>query len=152
MTTDISVQQRSLFSLSRKSAWLALFGLAWSLFGIVQFAAISFKSVEQLTAAGMTAAQATLYAGLPAWMTLSFAIGVFGGTAGSALLIAARRAAVPVLTASLAGYLVLFAGDALLGVFAAFGIGQVLVLGFVVAVAVLLLLTARRLASAGRLN
>lgn len=152
MILDLRTKHRSLFFTSRKSGWFALFGLAWSLFGIVQFAATSFKSAEQLLTAGMSTAQATLYAGLPGWMTAAFAIGVFGGTIGSALLLAARQAAVPVLAASLLGYLVLFIGDALLGVFAAFGLGQVLVLAFVVAVATALLLTARALSVAGRLH
>lgn len=152
MTQSARARSLGLFSISRKGGWLALFGLGWSLFGIAQFAATSFKGADQLTAAGMTADQAMLYAGLPAWMTLVFAVGVFGGTIGSALLLAAKKAAVPLLSVSLLGYLVLFAGDASLGVFDAFGLGQVLVLAFVVAVAAALALTAQGLAKAGRLN
>lgn len=129
----------------------AALGLAWNLYGIVQFAGMAFKDTAGLEAAGMTAAQAALYAGLPGWMTLAFAIGVFGGTAGSALLLARRALAVPVLAVSLAAYGVLFAGDAALGVFAAFGAGQVAILTLVVAIAAGLLLLARRAARRGDL-
>lgn len=122
---------------------LALFGVAWNIFGIVQFLATVTASTDRLVTMGMDAAQAELYFGLPFWMDIVFAIGVFGGLAGSALLLAGRRLAVPILATSLAAYLALYAGDIALGVFAAFGLQQVLILSFVVAVAVALLLTAR---------
>jgi hypothetical protein len=123
---------------TKPPAWirpLAALGLAWSGFGIVQFFSTSFKPAGALIAKGMTPAQAALYAGLPGWMTLAFALGVFGGTLGCVLLLARHRLARPVLMASLAGYAVLFAGDIAYGVFAAFGPPQVLILSFVLLVA-----------------
>lgn len=122
---------------------IAGFGLLWSLFGVSQFLGTALSNEAALMGAGMTPAQASLYASLPLWMDLAFALGVFGGTIGSALLLFGRREALPVLVASLAGYLVLYAGDIALGVFAAFGIGQVAILSFVVAIAALLVATAR---------
>lgn len=129
----------------------AAFGLLWSLFGAYQFYTSVFSSAEHLMAMGLTPEQAALYAASPLWIDLAFAVGVFGGIFGSALLLAGRRRALDVLAASLAGYVVLYLGDIATGVFAAFGPPQVVVLSFVVLVAAGLFLTARRLARAGRL-
>ncbi|MGG5821364.1 hypothetical protein [Falsiroseomonas sp. HW251] len=122
----------------------AAIGLAWNLFGATRFVATELATEAALVAGGMTPAQAALYAGLPGWMALAFALGVFGGVAGCVLMLLRRRAAVPVLAASLAGYLVLFAGDVTQGVFAAFGLGQVAILLLVLAVAAGLLALAWR--------
>ncbi len=110
-------------------------GIAWNLYGIEQFRTTVFAPVEHFVAMGMTEAQATLYAGLPAWMDLAFGLGVVGGLIGSVLLLLARREATPVLAVSLAAYGVLYVGDITEGVFAALGIGQVVVLTVVVAIA-----------------
>ncbi|MBJ7417574.1 MAG: hypothetical protein JHC88_19325, partial [Niveispirillum sp.] len=59
--------------------FLALFGVAWNIFGIVQFLATVTASTDRLVTMGMDAAQAELYFGLPFWMDIVFAIGVFGG-------------------------------------------------------------------------
>lgn len=127
----------------------AIAGLLWSLFGAVQFAMQTFTDEAGLIAGGMTPEQAQLYAGLPVWMAAVFAIGTLGGTLGCVLLLARRKAAVAVLAISLAGYIVLWTGDALLGVFAVFGTPQVAVLSFVVAVAAGLLWLAQRLSAKG---
>lgn len=151
MTTDTMTPIPSLPS--RNLLWplraLALFGIGWNLFGIVQFLSTVTAPLDHLRAMGMDAAQAALYLGLPVWLDIVFAVGVFGGVLGSLLLLAGRRMAVPVLGLSLLGYLALYAGDIALGVFAAFGLGQVLLLSFVVGVAILLLLAARRAVHVG---
>ena len=121
-----------------------VFGLAWNIFGLTRFAATEFANEAELIAGGMTAAQAALYTALPSWMAIAFGVGVLAGTTGCILMLLRRRAAVPVLTASLVAYVVLFVGDITQGVFAAFGVGQVVVLGLVVAVAAALLALARR--------
>lgn len=128
----IAVQSRS--GPSRRTM-LAAAGFGWSLFGVYQFGSTSFAGEAGLMASGMTAEQATLYAGLPAWMIAAFAIGVFGGTIGSALLILGQPLARVVLATSLAAYAVLFAGDWALGVFDAFGASQVALLGLVLVIA-----------------
>lgn len=114
----------------------AALGAAWSAFGVVQWSGQAFATPTMLMAKGMTADQAALYAALPGWMTTVFAIGVFGGLAGSILLLAGRRAAGPLLAMSLVGYIALYIGDITEGVFAAFGAGQVAMLTLVVAIAV----------------
>lgn len=114
---------------------IAIFGIAWSLFGVMQFIPTLSDTPESLMRMGMSAEQAAAYAAYPAWMSVGFAAGAFGGVLGSALLLARRALAVPVLAASLVGYVVLFIGDITEGVFAALGAGQVGVLTLVVAIA-----------------
>lgn len=129
----------------------AIAGLAWSLFGAWQFARQTFTDEAGLIAGGMTPEQAQLYAALPLWMTTVFAIGTLGGVLGCVLLLAGRRASVAVLAVSLAAYLALWTGDALLGVFAVFGTPQVVVLSIVVLVAAGLLWLAQTLKGKGAL-
>jgi hypothetical protein len=123
-----------------KPVWLvglAAAGIAWNIFGLWQFAG-SFRQTEQsLMAAGMTRPQATLYLALPAWVSVAFAVGVIGGLAGSIALALHGAVALPVLAASLAGYIVLFAADWSYGVFAGIP-GQLAILGVVVLIAVVL--------------
>lgn len=129
----------------RAPAWFwatAAFGVLWNLYGISQFIGSLTPAGRSAMAAGMTAAQAQVYFSLPGWMTVVFAIGVFGGLLGSLALLARRAAALPLLAVSLAGYIALFAGDLHFGVFDALP-GQLAILAFVVVVAVALLATAR---------
>lgn len=114
-------------------------GVAWNIFGVVQFSGQALSTPTMLMSKGMTPEQAALYAALPAWMTIVFAVGVFGGLAGSILLLIGRRAATITLAASLVGYAALYVGDITEGVFAAFGTSQVVILSTVVAIAVGLL-------------
>lgn len=123
---------------------VAAAGLAWNAFGLWRLAATAFATEADLVAGGFTPAQAALYAALPGWMDLAFAVGVLGGMLGCVLLMLGRRLARPVLGVSLAAYLALYAGDIAHGVFAAFGAGQVAVLTVVVLVAAGLLWLAAR--------
>lgn len=132
--------------------WLpiaAALGLLWNLFGIFRFSASFGASVEGLMRQGMTAEQAALYHGLPVWMTAAFAVGVFGGAIGCVLLWLRKPAATAVFALSLCAYLVLYIGDIVLGVFAAFGPSQIAVLTLVVVIAAILFALSRR---AGRLG
>ncbi len=128
-----------------KSFWLiALFGLAWNVFGVVQYLASVSATQESLIASGMTPEQAAVMLGYPAWMTAAFAIGVFGGTLGCLVLLLRKKIAVPVFAVSLAAYIVLYIGDITEGVFAALGAPQVIILTSVVTIAAALLWFARR--------
>lgn len=130
----------------------AVFGLAWNIFGVVQFLHSLAGSAGALMAQGMTAEQATLYLNLPRWMTAAFAVGVFGGVVGSVLLLLRSRFSLPVFAVSLVAYCVLYVGDIVEGVFAAFGTPQVVILTFVVLVAVGLLALAWQQRAVGRLR
>jgi len=123
---------------SRALRWLSaasLAGIAWNLFGAVQFVGAVTATEASLVAKGLTPAQAAVMTGYPVWMTAAFAIGVAGGLAGSVLLFVRHAAAMPVLGVSLAAYVALWLGDLIHGVFAALGIGQVAILSIVVAIA-----------------
>jgi hypothetical protein len=133
-------------SSARPPIWLimvSLGGIAWNLFGAVQFAGSVMATEESLVTSGLTAEQAAIMTGYPVWMTLAFAVGVFGGLAGSALLLLRRGAAMPVLAASLAAYVMLWIGDVVHGVFAAMGAPQVAILTMVVAIAAALFAVSR---------
>ncbi len=129
----------------------AALGVLWNLYGVRQFAGSFNQTAESLVAVGMTPAQAQVYLALPAWVSLAFAVGVFGGLAGSVALALLRRISVRTLAASLAGYLVLFAVDAWHGVFASMP-SQLAILAVVVAVAAALLWAARLAARRGLLR
>lgn len=131
---------------------IAGLGLLWNLFGIFRFATTEFADKAQHVAAGMTPSQAAMYVDLPVWMTLAFAVGVFGGAIGCGLLLMKRRQALPAFWASLIGYVILFLGDIALGVFAAFGTQQVVVITLVLLIAVALLVYARKLSGQGALT
>ena len=120
---------------TRSPLWLtaaSLGGIAWNLFGAVQFAGSATATEASLIAAGLTVEQAAVMTGYPVWMTLAFAVGVFGGLVGSVLLLLRHRGAMPVLGVSLAAYVALWIGDAVHGVFAAMGTPQVVFLTTVV--------------------
>ena len=137
---------------ARAPMWLtaaALSGIAWNIFGAVQFAGSVVATEASLIASGLTPEQAAVMTGYPAWMTLAFGIGVLGGLAGSVLLLLRHSAAGPVLLASLLAYAALWIGDALHGVFAAMGAPQVVILTAVVAIAAALHAVSRRAAARG---
>jgi hypothetical protein len=53
-------------------------GLAWNCFGLVQFIGGLSQTEASLIDSGLTAAQAAVMTGYPAWMTAVFALGVIG--------------------------------------------------------------------------
>ena len=124
--------------------WLvAGLGLVWNIYGVYQFTGTLRSTPESLQAMGMTTEQAQVYSSYPWWMTVAFAIGVFGGTAGCIALLIRNRVATPIFLASVIGYCVLYIGDITEGVFAALGSSQIIVLSVVVAIAVGLFLFSR---------
>jgi hypothetical protein len=132
--------------------WVAaILGLAWNVFGAYQYLISVQATQESLIASGLTAEQAAVMLGYPAWMTGAFAIAVFGGIIGCILLLLRRRLAVPVLGVSLAASVLLYIGDLINGIFAAMGAPQVIVLTIVVSIAAIMLWIARRFAQNGAL-
>jgi hypothetical protein len=131
---------------------IAALGLAWNIFGAVQFLGGLGADVTTMMNKGMTEAQAKLYFGLPVWMNIAFAMGVFGGILGCLLLMMRKKLAVLVFWVSLAAYLVLYAGDIFLGVFEVFGTQQVIILTTVVLIAAGLLWLAKKFEKSGQLT
>lgn len=121
----------------------AVLGLAWNILGLMQFSASLRATTDSLQAQGLTLEQAEVMTGYPLWMTIAFAIGVIGGVAGCVLLLLRHRLALAVFAISLAGYIALYVGDIVHGVFAAMGAPQVIVLTVVVVIASALLWQSR---------
>lgn len=128
---------------------IALGGLAWNIFGVVQFLGQFGATETALMGKGMTSAQAALYAAQPLWMTIAFAVGVFGGVLGTIVLLMRKKLSVAVFGASLAGYVILYIGDITTGIFEAFGPPQIAILTTVVIIAAALLWVARAAAQRG---
>lgn len=121
--------------------WLlpvAALGVVWNAYGAYQFIGSFRQTTDSLMAVGMTQAQAELYLSLPVWISLVFAIGVFGGLAGSIALLMRRTVAVPIFFASFVGYILLFAGDWSYGIFDSLPT-QLAILALVVLIAATLL-------------
>ena len=149
MSTPVSLSSPSMPSRRHLLRGVALAAIAWNAFGCFQWAETLRSTYEALLRMGLDHDAATTLAGLPVWMDVAFGVGVIGGLAGSVLLLARRRLALPVFVASLIGYCVLFVGDVTEGVFAALGASQVVVLTFVVAIAIGLVAHSRALARRG---
>jgi hypothetical protein len=133
-------------STARAPRWMtaaSLGGIAWSIFGVIQFLGSVSATNESLIASGLTPEQAAAMTGYPTWMTVAFAVGVFSGLAGSVLLLLRNAAAMLVLLVSLLAYVALWIGDAVHGVFAALGAPQVIILTLVVAIAAALFVLSR---------
>lgn len=138
--------------LARSRFWvtaIAAGGLAWNLFGAIQFARAITTSADDLLASGLAPGQAAVMTGYPGWMNLAFGLGVAGGIAGSLLLAARHGAASGVLAASLAAYVALWIGDLVHGVFAAMGASHVAILTLVVLIAAALYAASRLPAARG---
>lgn len=132
--------------------WIvSILGLAWNIFGVVQFLGSLSVTSDGLVASGLTAEQAAVMLGYPTWMTIAFAVGVFGGLAGCVLLLWRKRLAVPVFLVSFIGYVILYIGDITEGVFVAIGTSQIAILSLVVAIAAGLLWVSHYFATKGAL-
>ena len=80
----------------RVIGWLALF---WNLVGVVMFIMQTGLSAEQVAA--MPDERRMVYEAMPAWLTVAYAVGVFGGVLGAFGLLLRRRWAVAAFAASL---------------------------------------------------
>jgi len=75
--------------------------LLWNAFGAWNYSMTQMRNEAWL--AGLSAAQRTYIETFPAWSEAAWALGVWGGLAGAALLLARSRYAVPAFWVSLAG-------------------------------------------------
>ena len=93
-----------------KTPWhLWLVGVVAVLFnciGVYDFVMSMVQGPGYMASAGMTPAQIAHYQALPAWMTVDWAVGVFGALLGSVLILLRNKLAWPVLAVSLAAFLV----------------------------------------------
>lgn len=80
----------------RVIGWIALF---WNLVGVVMFIMQTGLTPEQVAA--MPPERQVIYEAMPSWLTVAYAVGVFGGVLGALGLLMRKRWAVAVFAASL---------------------------------------------------
>jgi hypothetical protein len=93
-----------------KTPWhIWLIGVIAVLFnsiGVFDFVMSMAQSAEYQARAGMTPVQIAHYQQMPSWMTVVWAVGVFGAFLASILLLLHRKLALPVFVLSLAAFLI----------------------------------------------
>jgi hypothetical protein len=130
---------------------ISTLALLWNALGIVTW--LMTVTMSDAALAALPEAEQELYTNVPAGVTVSYAVAVFGGTVGSIGLLLRRAWAVPILGLSLAGIL-LQMGHALLAsqLLAVKGAGAAVLPLLIVVVAALLLWYAVRARSRGMLR
>ena len=87
--------------------WLiGVIALLFNSIGVFDFVMSMARGAQYQASAGMTPDQIAHYQAMPGWMTLIWAVGVFGALLASILLLLRRRLALPVFVLSLAAFLV----------------------------------------------
>ena len=90
--------------------WLiGIVALLWNLIGAADYTMTRYGGEEYMLGAGMDAAGVAWIESAPAWATAGWALGVWGGVAGSLLLLLRSRFAVWAFALSLVGVLVMTA-------------------------------------------
>ncbi|MCO7222946.1 hypothetical protein [Pleionea sp. CnH1-48] len=93
-------------SSTKPAVWfwiISVIALLWNLAGVAAFVVQMSMTPEQMAA--LPEAHQELYRVMPAWVTIAFAVAVFGGAIGSLLLLLKKSLAKMILIASLAGVL-----------------------------------------------
>ena len=86
--------------------WLVgVVAVLFNAIGVFDFVMSMVQGSAYMASAGMTPAQIDHYNQMPAWMTVDWAIGVWGALLGSALILLRNKLAWPVLAVSLAAFL-----------------------------------------------
>ena len=87
--------------------WLiGVIALLFNSIGVFDFVMSMAQGAEYQASAGMTPDQIAHYQEMPGWMTVVWAVGVFGAFLASILLLLRRKLALPVFVMSLAAFLV----------------------------------------------
>lgn len=93
-----------------KTPWhlwpVGILAILFNAIGVYDFVMHMVQGTAYLASAGMTPAQIAHYQDMPVWMTLAWALGVFGAFIASLLLLFRKRLAFPVFMLSLAAFLV----------------------------------------------
>ncbi|MDR7118841.1 hypothetical protein [Caulobacter sp. BE254] len=86
--------------------WLVgVVAVLFNCIGVFDFVMSMTRGAAYMAGAGMTPEQIAHYQQMPAWMTVDWAIGVFGALLGSVLILLRNKLAWPVLVVSLAAFL-----------------------------------------------
>ena len=93
-----------------KAPWhlwaVAVIAVLFNSIGVFDFVMSRAQGAQYMASAGMTPSQIDHYMGMPPWMLVVWAIGVFGALAASILLLMRRNLAFPTFVLSLAAFLV----------------------------------------------
>src|SRR5688572_10859457 len=91
-----------------KTPWhlwvVGLFGVLWNGMACFDYVMTNISGADHLRSAGMSEAVIAYVTGYPAWMTVVWAIAVWGGLAGAVLLLLRRKWALHSFAASLAAF------------------------------------------------
>lgn len=132
--------------------WIvSVLALLWNLLGM----AIFFMQINMPaeTLAAMPAEQRALYESTPVWVDGAFAVAVFGGALGSAMLLMRKRLALPLLALSLLGVLVQMGYTYLMTpAFRVYGASGAILPALLVLIALFLVGFARRSLARGWIN
>lgn len=92
-----------------KAPWhlwmVGVIAVLFNAIGVFDFIMSMSQGAAYMASAGMSADQIAHYQGMPLWMTVVWAVGVFGAFAASILLLLRRKLAFPVFVVSLAAFL-----------------------------------------------
>ncbi len=123
-------------------------GLLWNAFGCFDYVMTQSQNAEYLAA--FTPEQLAHWNKFPIWMDIAWALGVWGAVAGSVLLLMRNRFAVHAFAVSLLGLFVsLIYNFGMTNGAELMGMAGIIMTGFIVVAAVLLLLYARAMARRG---
>jgi len=87
--------------------WLVgVIAVLFNAIGVFDFVMSMAQGPKYMASAGMTPDQIVHYQTMPAWMTVVWAVGVFGAFGASILMLLRRKPAFPVFVLSLAAFLV----------------------------------------------
>jgi hypothetical protein len=87
--------------------WLiGVIAVLFNFIGVFDFVMSMAQGAEYQASAGMTPDQIAHYQAMPGWMTVVWAVGVFGAFLASILLLLRRKLALPVFVLSLAAFLI----------------------------------------------
>jgi len=103
-------------STAAKPPWhfwvIGIVGVLWNSVGAMDYVMTQTRNEAYMKA--FTPEKLAYFYGIPSWVVAAWAIGVWGGVVGMLLLLLRKRAAVPVLLASLVGATLTFVYDYLL--------------------------------------
>ena len=93
-----------------KTPWhlwvVGVIAVLFNAIGVFDFVMTMAQGSTYMASAGMTPAQIAHYEQMPAWMTVVWAVGVWGAMVASVLILLRRKLAVSVLALSLGAFLV----------------------------------------------
>lgn len=82
--------------------WIvSIIALLWNLMGVAAF--VMQMNMSPDTLAALPPDQQALYTSFPMWVTIAYAVAVFGGALGCLMLVLKKKLAVPLLVLSLLG-------------------------------------------------